>query len=960
MNFKNTGLIWAAALLVTTGSAFAQVKKNTTPARKTAAPAAKASATKTATASKAPTTGLLPVDPYVTVGKLPNGLTYYIRQNSQPAGKAQLVLVNKAGSVLETDAQRGMANFIQYLAFKGTRDFSQAQINTYLSKLGGRYGADTSAYTTYDETVYQLTVPTDTSKALANGLNLLANWAAHISFDEATVNSQKALLVAKAAAGGQTAEERFMQQNLPVLLNNSQYARRSPIGVEAAIRGFTTASLKSFYTDWYRPDLQAVIVVGDIDPKKVEELIKFSFSSLRNPTPAKPLPQYNVPAAPGTVVKVVTDKSYPYTLFQMLVRYPQAIAKTLADYIRTIRINLFNQIVNTRISDLTKIPSRPITYGQAAYSDFIGNQDAFSALAVVNASQGLEGAVKAVVAETERVRKFGFTLTELERAKQSALAQITNIFSARGNKPSSNYTTEYDRNFITRQAIPGVDYEYSAYIDNISKITLADMNALAARLITDQNRVLLVEASESEKANLPTEQTLLKWVAEAGVGLTEYVDDSAVPLMSQLPQPGKVTSMKVDSVLQVTNVTLSNGVKVILKPTAFTPNQVLISGYAFGGTSLASDEDYTSANLASSIISSSGVASFNQTQLVKMLRNKGVNISPYIGDISQGISGYTTAENFDDAMQLLHLYFTAPRKDPEVWKTYIAQAQGILANNANDPGAAYQDSTTAILNGYAPRALPVTAAKLNAASLDKAYNFYIARFADASNFTFALTGDFNLQAVIPYLETYLGSLPSTNSKETFKNLGIRPPAGQITKTIYKGAGTRSTVQLIYSGNYDYSDANNVQMDALEEVLNIRLADSLKDASILSPSIRVNYAKNPEGNYKITVSFLTDAANTDKAIAYMLAEINKLKQNGPTDNDVKLFTLRQARNIQGQYKQNTFWQAALSTAAQNQQDPDKILNRMQYLEQATAQSVKAASNKYLGNNLIRIILLPEKK
>jgi zinc protease len=949
MNFKNTGFIWAAALLVTTGSAFAQVKKNTTPARKAAAPAA-----------KAPSTSLLPIDPYVTVGKLPNGLTYYIRANKQPAGKVQLLLVNKAGSVIETDAQRGMANFIQYMAFKGTRDLSKAQIDAYLSKLGGKYGADTSAYTTYDETVYQLTVPADTGKALATGLNLLANWAAHINFDEATVNSQKTLLAAKAAAGGQTPEERFMQQNLPVLLNNSQYAKRTPIGVEAAINSFNPASLKSFYTDWYRPDMQAVIVVGDIDPKKVEELIKFSFSSLRNPTPAKPQPQYSVPAAPGTAVKIVTDKNYPYTLFQMLVRYPQAIAKTPADYIRTIRINLFNQIVNTRISDLTKIPTRPITYGQAAYSDFIGNQDAFSALAVVNASQGLESGVKAVIAETERVRKFGFTLTELERAKQAALAQITNIYSARGNKPSSNYTSEYDRNFISKQAIPGVDYEYSTYIDNIGKISLTEMNALAAKLITDQNRVLLIEAPESEKANLPTEQTLLKWVAEAGTGLTEYVDDNAVPLMAQLPEPGKVASIKVDSVLQVTNVTLSNGVKVILKPTTFTPNQVLISGSAFGGTSLASDEDYTSANIAASIISNSGVANFNQTQLIKMLRNKGVNISPYIGDITQGISGYTTAENFDDAMQLLHLYFTNPRKDAEVWKAYIAQAQGTLTQNANEPGVAYQDTTAAILGGYAPRNMPVTTGKLGAASLDKAYNFYKARFADASNFTFVFTGDFNTKAVIPYLETYLGSLRSTNSKETFKNLGIRPPAGQITKTVYKGASTRSTVQLIYNGTYDYSDANNVQMDALEEVLNIRLADSLKDASILSPSIRLNYAKNPEGNYRITVAFLTEAGNTDKAIDYILAEINKLKQNGPTENDVKLFTLRQARNVQGQYKQNTFWQAALSTAAQNQQDPDKILNRMQYLEQATTQSVKAAANKYLGNNLIKIILLPEKK
>jgi zinc protease len=959
MNFKNTGFMWAAALLLTSSQAFAQIKKNTTPARKAATPSSKSASSKTAATANA-LTGLLPVDPAVTIGKLPNGLTYYIRSNGQPAGKAQLVLVSKAGSVIETDAQRGMANFIQHMAFKGTRDFSQAAMKAYLSKLGGKYGADTSAFTSYDETVYQLTVPADSSKALANGLNLLANWGAHISFDAATVNDVKTLLAAKAAAGGQTAEERLMEQTLPILLNNSQYAKRAPIGTPSAINSFNPASLKSFYTDWYRPDMLAVIVVGDIDPKKAEELLKFSFSSFRNPVPLKPLPQYAVAPVAGTVVKFATDKNFPYTLFQMLVKQPQTVSKTKADLVRSIRINLFNQILNTRIADLAKIPSRPVTYGQAAYSDFMANQDAFSALGIVNNAQGLEGAVKAVIAETERARKFGFTLTELERAKQNALMQISNLYSARAIKPSSNYTSEYDRHFITRQGIPGIDYEYNTYIDNVSKITLAEMNALAARLINDQNRVLLVEAPDRDKANLPTEQALLKWVADAATGLTEYVDDNAIPLMANLPAPGKVTSSKLDSVLQVTNVTLSNGVKVILKPTNFTPNQILISGYAFGGTSLAADDDFTSANLAASVISNSGVANFSQTQLVKMLRDKGVSISPYIGDVTQGISGYTNANNFNDAMQLLHLYFTSPRKDAEVWKSFINQAQAALTQKANEPGAAYQDTLLAVLNGYAPRSMPATAAKLNAASLDKAYSFYKARFSDAGNFTFVLTGDFNIEAIIPYLETYLGSLPSTNSKETFKNLGIRPPAGQVTKTVYKGAGTYSTVQLVYSGNYDYSEANNVQLDALEEVLNIRLADSLKDASILSPNIRVNYAKNPEGSYKVTVAFLTEVANTDKAIDYVLAEINKLKQNGPTEGDIKLFILREARNIQGQFKQNTFWQAALSTAAQNQQDPGKILYRIQQLEQATPQSVKAAANKYLGNNLIKLILLPEKK
>jgi zinc protease len=955
MNFRKTILLWAVTLLVTTCTAFAQVKKKpaTAPAKKSTGAKQQAG---TATAAA------LPVDPDVIVGKLPNGLTYYVRANSQLKGKAQLMLVNKAGSVLETEAQRGMATLIQRMAFNGTRDFAKADMASYLNKLGIKYGPDINAITSFDETIYQLSVPTDTPKVLANGFSLLANWAARINFDAAALNAEKTTLAAQAALGGKNAEDRLQQQTLPVLLNKSPYAYRMPIGTETAVKGFTEAAVKSFYTDWYRPDMQAIIAVGDFDPKQVEEQIKFNFSSLRNPSPAKPQPQYPVTPTVGTTVKIATDKDFNYTLFQVIVKHPQAIVKTQADYLQSMRITLFNQILNTRVTELTKIPAPPILFGQAAYADFIGKQDAFSALAVVNGPQGLEAGVKALMTEVLRARKFGFTVTELEHAKQIALAQITNAYNAKDNTPPANYAGDYERNFINKQALPGIDFEYNYYINNIGKISLDQMNALAVKLISDQNRVILLEANDAQKANLPNEQTLLKWVADAGTGLTPYVDDSSTPLMTGLPTPGKVETMKVDSTISVTNITLSNGVKVILKPTTFTPGQILIAGYSFGGTSLATDQDFLSANIAANIVSNSGVAGFNQTQLVKMLRDKNFSLTPYISDITQGVSGYAMGDSFEPALQLLHLYFTSPRKDAEVWKTYISQAQSALTRNANAPGSVYQDTVLAVLGNYTPRSMAATTDKLNAASLDKAYDFYKARFADAGNFTFTFTGDFSVNAIIPYLATYLGSLPSTNSEETFKNLGIHPPAGQVTKTIYKGAGNKATVQLIFSGDYNYNDENNTQIDALEEILNIRLVDSLKDDNgIYSPGVRVNYAKNPEGRYKVTISFLADVDGVDKATASILSEINKLKQNGAADNDVKLFIAREARSIQSQYKQNTFWQATLTTSAQNQENPDKILSRVQNLGQVTQQSTKDAAIRYLGgNNLIKIILLPEKK
>ncbi|MDB5031822.1 M16 family metallopeptidase [Mucilaginibacter sp.] len=955
MNFKKSLFLWAAALLFTT-SAVAQVKKKTTPstAHKTTPGTAKQQ-------TKPVAVGALPVDPDVIIGKLPNGLTYYIRNNAQQKGRAELFLVNKGGSVVETDAQQGMANFTQRMAFKGTRDFSKDNLISYLKNLRTRFGPDTSAYATYEETVYQLNLPTDTAKIFADGFKLMANWAAYMTFNQADVNSEKAIVAEQIRIGGKTPQERLQLQTLPILLNNSRYAQRFPTGKENTVKGFTDAALKSFYADWYRPDLQAIIVVGDFDPKQVEDMIKFNFSALRNPAAEKPLQQYSVPAIPGTAVKFVTDKDFPYTLIQVVVKQPQTIVKTQADFMQNMRISLFNQLLNARIAEITQVSAPPILFGQAGYGAFTGKQNAFTALAVANTS-GLEVAVKSIIGETERIRKFGFTLTEVERAKQAALAQISNSFAQKDNTPSTNFVGLYERNFLTGQSIPGIDYEYNYYINNIGKITVNEINALAAKYITDQNRVILIEAPDSEKGKLPTGQTLLQWIADADKGLVAYVDERSTPLITVQPVAGKVVSSKTDTTLLVENITLSNGVKVILKPTQNTNNQILFTGYSFGGTSLANDQDFTSANLSSTVISNSGVAGFNQTLLDKMLNGRNLSVKPYIGETTQGVSGYSALQDFKTAMELVYLYFTNPRKDADVWATNINQAKSLIAHKSNNPGSVYQDTILAVLNSYNPREMSPTMEQLNAASLDRAFSFYKDRFADASNFTFTFTGNFLIADITPYLEQYLGSLPVTNHKETYKKLGIHPPAGQITKTVYKGVSDKATVQLVFSGAYDYNSADNVQMDALEEVLNIRLADSIKaESGVLSAGVRASYVKFPESRYKITISFLCDANNVDRPMAYVLNELNKIKQNGPVAKDVQKFVLKEARTFQSQLKQNAFWEASLTAAAQNGEDSDNILKHMQYLELVTAQTTKDIANKYLNNNnLIKLILLPEKK
>jgi len=954
MKFTHKISIAALALLLVSGGLSAQqVKKK---------PAASQKPKQTATVAQERKL-LLPIDPSVLVGKLPNGLTFYIRKNTEPKNRAVLYLINKVGSVLEADDQQGLAHFTEHMAFNGTRDFPKNDLVDYLQKAGVKFGADLNAYTSFDETVYQLPVPTDSTKVFEKAFDILANWAAYQTLDPKEIDAERGVVLEEERTRGKNAQERLRYETWPVLLNNSRYAQRLPIGSDDILKTFQPATISKFYHDWYRPDLQAVVAVGDFDPARVLALIKYNFSSLRNPDAEKPRVYYNVPPTPGTTVKIATDKEFPYTLAEIIVKHPETIVKNADDFLQSIRVQLFNQMLNERLGELVQKSNPPFLFGQSSYGGFVGRQDAFTTIAVAKPGE-LELAVKAVVAETERVRQFGFTLTELERAKQNALLGIDNAYKERDKTQSAALANEYQQNFLTGAAIPGISYEYNFFVNNIGKITLAELNAMASKFVSDQNRVVLVEGADKDKDKLPNEKTILDWITAAGQNLKPYIDyTSDKPLLDKLAPAGKVVSTQADSAIATTTVTLSNGVKVILKPTQFKNDQVLINGYSFGGTSLASDQDFTSADMAAGIVGASGIGSFSQMQLDKKLAGKNVNVSPYISDIAEGISASTTPKDFETAMQLIYLYFTEPRKDADIWQSNISQTKSLLANRSLDPASVFGDTVSATLSNHNFRGMVVTQERLNTANLDKAFAFYQDRFSDASSFVFTLVGNFDVKTITPYLEAYLGSLPSTNRKETYKNLNIAPPAGQITKTVYKGIGDKSNVQLIFSGSYDYNEDNNVQMDALESILQIKLDQRLreKEGMVYSPGVKANYKKIPNGTYTFTVFFECAPANVDKLIAATMEEIDKIKQSGALQADVDKSSIQEARSTQVQLKQNIFWAGYLGSTSQNQDDPDAILHHVGNLANVTIQSTKDAANKYLsGSNLIKLILLPEKK
>lgn len=906
---------------------------------------------------------IIPLDTAIKTGKLANGFTYYIRKNTEPKNRAQLYLAVKVGSILENDNQKGLAHFMEHMSFNGTKNFPKNELVNYLQKAGVRFGADLNAYTSFDQTVYQLPIPTDDPELFKNGMQIMRDWAQDATLDSAEIEKERGVVLEEKRSG-KGAGERMQNKYLPVVFNHSRYSDRLPIGTEEVLKGFKAETLKQFYQDWYRPDLQALIVVGDIDVKQVEQMIKSMFSDLKKPSKPRARTEYKIPLLNKNQFISVTDNEFPYTVAQILIKHPETKLKTTGD-LRTANIrSLFNQMIGARFSELMKQANPPFLQAGTNISGFLAGLDVAST--VVYAKPGeLEKGLKAALAETERVKLFGFTQSELDRAKQSYLTSMEAAFKEKDKTSSDNYVQEYVRLFLDEEASPGITYEYNFAKNVTPGITLTEVNALAKKYLVDKNRDVIIMAPEKEASALPSEATVNQWINDVrNEKLTAYIDEvSDKPLLATKPAAGKIVAENKVAEIGVTELTLSNGVKVVLKPTDFKNDEINFNAFSPGGTSLYPDSDYESASSASSIVTRGGVGEFNSIQLPKLLTGKRVSVSPFIGERTEGISGFAAPKDLETALQLTYLYFTAPRKDKEMFEAMIAQQKGILENRSSDPNSVFADTVSAVLGNYNIRRTGPTLAKLEQINLDRAFDIYKDRFADASDFTFTFVGSFKVDEIKPLLEEYLGSLPSVKRVENAKDLGIVPPAGKITKTVYKGKEEKATVRLVFSGDYVYNEDTNNQLDALGEVLQIKLIERLREeeSGVYSPGTRMGYSKFPRNRYSFTVAFGCAPENIDKLVSATLDEINKIKTNGAQAGDIEKFIAEEQRSTETQLKQNGFWLGYLTSQLQNNESPTKVLTYLDSLKKITPEDLKEAAKKYLsGDNLIKLVLLPEKK
>ncbi len=907
-------------------------------------------------------TAQLPLDPAVRVGHLPNGLTYYIRRNATPAHQAKLVLANKAGSLLEDEDQRGLAHFLEHLAFNGTRDYPKQELIGYLQRAGVRFGADLNAYTTQTETVFELPLPTDQPGLLQQGVNILANWAGRLTLAPAEMEQERSIILEEARMRGLNASERVRRQLSPVLLNRARTSEREAIGLEQVVRTAPLARLRQFYHDWYRPDLQAVVAVGDFDPDQVEGYIKQYFGDLPNPSPERPLPAYPVPARAGTEVLVVTDPELATTRLTSVVRQPALPAGTVADYTAGLDRQLLGYAVQQRLAELSRQPRPPFQSASASFASLTDDTDALGMQVTVAHPTEAPAAVAALLREVLRP----FSASEVARARAALRASFDALWQERDKHPSESYAREYVQLFLHRTPAPGLATERDLALAYLATVTPAQLSALAPGFVRPDNRALLLQAPRADQAQLPDAATLTAWfqppaslAADAAAAADTATADGA-PLVT-VPAGGRIVRERRQPAVGATELLLSNGVRVILKPTTLQNNEILLGSYAFGGTSLAPNADFTSAAMSVPLTLSSGVGPWPARRLRERLTGHDVSVAPALGELTQGVQGRSSPAELETALQLVYLYCTQPRHDSLAWLTLQNGALANIAARSPEPGRVFLDTMAAVLNGHNFRRLAPTATRVQAASQTVAEAFYKARFGNAAGFTFVLVGNLDSAAVRPLLARYLGALPALPGRPaTYRNLHIVPPADPLTKVVRQGHDDKATVQLIFQGAYRYSARHNLTLHVLEDLLELRLLARLREqeGGVYTPSVRFGAGKLPTGRYTCTISFSCAPANANKLVAATLDEIRALATHGPAADDFAKVLAEQRADLARQGSTNTYWLGYLLGQYQNSEPLAARLAQPQLLATLTPADARRAARRYLApRHLLRFELLP---
>ncbi|RYY19378.1 MAG: insulinase family protein, partial [Chitinophagaceae bacterium] len=907
----------------------------------------------------------MPLDNKVTVGKLENGLTYYIRPNSRPEKKVELRLVVNTGSVLEDDSQQGLAHMAEHMAFNGTKNYKKNEIVSFLQSIGVGFGNDLNARTGFNETIYILPIPTDKAGNLEKGFDILEDWAHNVTYLDEDIDSERAVILEERRLG-KGASDRMYRQIFPKLFAGSKYGDRLPIGQEDIIKNFKYDEIRRFYKDWYRPDLMAVIVVGDITKEKAEELVKKHFSALSNPANSRPRVDVEMPPYTTSSATVVTDKEA--TSYQLVINYPAFKApptSTVGDYRKDLVQSLFTTLMNQRLQEITQKENPPFLFAGVDFDSYARGYDQFNAYAGTGTGDIQKG-LSALTEEIERVKRFGFTAPELERAKKSMQANYERAWNNRDKTESSNYVDEYVNHYLEQEPTPGIDKEFEYVKALLPGIKLEEVNAVTSAFKDEKNKFVYTMGPEPRAdQKLPTDSELLAVIDNTSrLELKPYEEKAvAADLLKTIPKAGKILSTTKDALLGTTDMKLSNGVTVTLKPTDFKNDQILMAATRPGGKNNYGIKDKYNAEYAVPVVSAMGVGEFSPTDLKKAMAGKTVTVSPNFGPVTDGLRGSSSVKDLETMFQLTNLYLTQPRKDTALFRAYVQRNKSQFAQLGSNPQAAFIDTMYKVLyanNELAPVAVPKSS-YFDKIDLDRSLAIYKERFGDVTGMHFVFVGSFKEAEIKPLIEKYIASLPVTGKKFSFIDNKVRPVSGTKKLNFNKGKEQKSLILAIYSGEIPYSEELDLKLQAMSEVLNIRIIEELREKvqGIYGGGSFAALEKAPYSNYSFMLQLPCGPEKVDTLLKAVNNEFRQIADKGPEQSYLDKVKQQWKEQYRTSMKENGTWISNLVELKEKKGDPKRFVDYESFVDKLTIKDVQqAAKLVFDGKNQFVAVLMPE--
>ena len=904
----------------------------------------------------------IPFDATVRTGTLPNGVTYFVRQNARPEKRLALRLAVRAGSLFEADDQQGLAHLIEHMAFNGSAHFAPGELVSYFESVGARLGPHVNAYTSFDETVYMLDLPTDSKDVVTKGLTAMADFGGGLTLDPGQIDKERGVVIEE-WRGRLGASSRVRDRQIPVLYDKSRYAERLPIGKPEILRSAPAARLRAFYDTWYRPELLAIIAVGDVPVQELEAGIRSAFGPLAARAPLAQPPDDTVPLGRETRINITSDAEITSSSLQFLRRRPKDGTRLVGDYRRTLVEGLFTHMLNDRFSEIARRPDAKFLSAGAGGDSLSPTVNAFGMSARV-ADGGLAAGLGALQVEARRVDLHGFTATELERAKRWMQSFYERAYNERDKSESASFANEYLNYFLNAEPSPGIQYEFQLVQQLLPAITLDDVAQLARAQLNGDDQVVLAVMPKKDGLAAPSEADLTAAMAEGeGAALAPWNDGPASQtLLETLPEPGRVASRREIPEIGVTVVTFANGVDAWLKPTDFKNDQVLFTMYSLGGESLASCEESLQARMATRYVNLSGLRDIKAIDLDKMLSGKLASASPFIALSTHGIQGSAAPSELETALQLAFLTFTAPGDDPDALALMKRQLEASVANRGRSPGQVFGEKIAEVNTSGHCTSKPFTAEQIPLIDRAKMMAFYKQRFSNAADVTLFMVGSFKTDSTIPLLARYVGSLPTTGRRSAaFRDIGVRFPTAVQRAKVQKGTEPRSQTLLSFFADPSFEPIEQERLIAATTILETVLRDSLREDLGQTYTVSVGLDQSPpqRGDGSIGISFGASPDNIDLMTERVLQEVRKLQANGPSASHVANAKEGAKRDYETALKQNNYWLRRLQTVHLLGGDPRDIVTRFQRIDSLTPAVVQQTFRQYFPMDRYTVVtLMPE--